>query len=382
MNARIDGRIGGARRLVGAAVLAAFCTLACAAPAWAQFPDNRDLRLNPEDAVSPEYGRTLDERDRQRLEQARQRGTSFMTTFQGAGRPGESGGALAAPGRAPEDGYAEWGASNRVKRVGIRSGPSLRRTGTFGPGSAAPATGLAAWSARCWRAGPAAFDVRLRYRSASAAAIRHEPLRLPKPSRPGARIERPAALHPRPGLLRAPPMRWTPTIPGPVVLELLQAAPRRRGGARRLERVGRRLVLRLSSLTWRGRTVPVDAWAVDPQCACYGIEGEVDRHFLSRVLLPAAARFAEGFLTAAAMPARTLTMQDGGVFHEREATGEREALHAGAGAAAQTLGDILMADAPKETTVRIPHNTPLVVMVARPFAPADPGAWDRGDAGN
>ena len=159
------------------------------------------------------------------------------------------------------------------------------------------------------------------------------------------------------------------------------------------ERVGRRLVLRLSSLTWRGRTVPVDAWAVDPQCACYGIEGEVDRHFLSRVVLPAAARFAEGFLTAAAMPARTLTLQDGTgerpgtVLHERGESGEREALHAGAGAAAQTLGDILMADAPKETTVRIPRNTPLVVMVARPFAPPpsgspDLGAWERADAGN
>ena len=150
------------------------------------------------------------------------------------------------------------------------------------------------------------------------------------------------------------------------------------------ERVGQRLVLRLGSLTWKGRTFPVDAWAVDPQCACFGIKGEVDRHFLSRVLLPAAARFAEGFLTAAAMPARTLTMQDGAVFHERRESGEREALHAGAGAAAQTLGDILMADAPKETTVRIPRDTPLVVMVARHFAapPPDLGWRERADAGN
>ena len=144
-------------------------------------------------------------------------------------------------------------------------------------------------------------------------------------------------------------------------------------------------MLRLSSLTWRGRTHPVDAWAVDPECACFGIEGEVDRHFLARVVLPAAARFAEGFMTAAAMPARTLSMQDGTVLHERGA-GEREALHSGLGAAARTLGDILTADAPKETTVRIPRNTPLVVMVARPFA-TPPGAaaasWrERTDAGN
>ena len=82
-------------------------------------------------------------------------------------------------------------------------------------------------------------------------------------------------------------------------------------------------------MTWRARTVPVDAWAVDPDCACYGIEGEVDRHFLSRVVLPAAARFAEGFLTAIAMPARTLTVDDGAVFHERAQAGTEEALYGG-----------------------------------------------------
>ncbi len=391
MNVRIDGRAGGARRLVGAALLATLCALVCAAPTWAQFPDNRDLRLNPEDPVSPEYGRTLDERDRQRLEQARQRGASFMTTFQGAGRaPGESGGALAAPGRAPEDGYAEWGASSRgTAWHSERPRPVYETVDRFGTGSAPPGNGLAAMVGallESWTRPPSI--VRLRY--AAPAERGGDAARGPaasEPSRPG---------HDRAGLPHVAPGQgfYARTLyavdsdyPGPVVLELLQpplAGAVAHGG---FERVGRRLVLRLSSLTWRGRTVPVDAWAVDPQCACYGIEGEVDRHFLSRVLLPAAARFAEGFLTAAAMPARTLTMQDGAVFHEREATGEREALHAGAGAAAQTLGDILMADAPKETTVRIPRNTPLVVMVARPFAPApsrspDPGAWERGNAGN
>ena len=392
MNATgINGRIDNARRLVGAAVLATFCTLACAAPASAQFPDNRDLRLNPEDPVSPEYGRTLDERDRQRLEQARQRGASFMTTFQGAGRaPGESGGALAAPVRAPEDGYAEWGASSRETAwPSERPRPVYETVDRFGPGSAAPGDGLAAMVGallESWTRPPSI--VRLRY--AAAAERGGDAARAPAASDPS----RPE--HDRAGLPQIAPGQgfYARTLyavdsdyPGPVVLELLQpplAGAVAHGG---FERVGPRLVLRLSSLTWRGRTVPVDAWAVDPQCACYGIEGEVDRHFLSRVLLPAAARFAEGFLTAAAMPARTLTMQDGAVFHEREATGEREALHAGAGAAAQTLGDILMADAPRETTVRIPRNTPLVVMAARPFAPApsgppDPGVWERADAGN
>ena len=154
--------------------------------------------------------------------------------------------------------------------------------------------------------------------------------------------------------------------PGPVVLELLQPPLTGAVATGGFERVRQRLVLRLTGLTWRGATLPVDAWAVDPDCACYGIEGEVDRHFLARVVLPAAARFAEGFLNAAAMPARTLTMQDGTVLHERDESGTEEALYAGAAAATRTLGDILMADAPRETTVRIPRGAPLVVMFAAP----------------
>ena len=134
-------------------------------------------------------------------------------------------------------------------------------------------------------------------------------------------------------------------------------------------------MLRLTSLTWQGATFPIEAWGVDPNCACYGIEGEVDRHFLARVVLPAAARFAEGFLNAVAMPARTVTIDDGTVFHDRAEAGTEEALYAGAAAATRTLGDILTADAPRETTVRIPRNTPLVVMVARPLRrPAGGGA--------
>ena len=135
-------------------------------------------------------------------------------------------------------------------------------------------------------------------------------------------------------------------------------------------------MLRLTSLTWADRTLPIDAWAVDLDCACYGIEGEVDRHFLSRVVLPAAARFAEGFLSAAAMPARTLTLHDGTVLDERESDRERE-LYAGLGAATRSLGDILMADAPRETTVRIPRDTPLVAMFAAP-----PGGRERTDGRN
>ena len=390
VSACVAASAGRRGRPFGAALAALFWMLACAAPAWPQMPDNRGVRLNPEDPLSPAYEDTLDRRDGQRLEQARARGESFMSTFHGPGQaPGEGGGSLGVPGRAAEDGRADRGASNPGIAWSSERPRSVYESTIRTDGRSTPADdGLAALVAvllEAWNRPPQI--VHLRYAApaerigggaaATAAAARN-------PERTAA--DGPGLPHiaPGQGFYARTLYAVDSDYPGPVVLELLQpplVGAVAHGG---FERVGRRLVLRLASLTWRGRTFLVDAWAVDPQCACYGIEGEVDRHFLSRVLLPAAARFAEGFLTAAAMPARTLTMQDGAVFHERGESGEREALHAGAGAAAQTLGDILMADAPKETTVRIPRDTPLAVMfVTAPGAAASDAPWrERADAGN
>ena len=54
--------------------------------AWAQMPDNRGVKLNPEDSVPPAYRGTLDERDRLRLDAARRQGQSFVPVVQGQGR--------------------------------------------------------------------------------------------------------------------------------------------------------------------------------------------------------------------------------------------------------------------------------------------------------
>ena len=49
-------------------------------------PDNRGVKLNPEDSVPPAYLDTLDERDRVRLDAARRQGESFVPIFPGRGQ--------------------------------------------------------------------------------------------------------------------------------------------------------------------------------------------------------------------------------------------------------------------------------------------------------
>ena len=354
------------RRALPVALLALLSSLVWTAPGWPQVPDNRGVRLDPEDAVSPAYEDTLDERDRQRMERAHERGDSFMPTFQGEGRARvETAPAAARRDHAATAGVAPVREAQAVSERPVPAYETMERPDASGGDGNDGLAAMVGVLLEAWTQPPTI--ARLRYGGADAGPPANAAETADTaPSRPdsGGRAGRLPPVRAGDGFYARTLYGVDSDYPGPVVLELLQpplAGAVAHGG---FERAGTRLVLRLSSLTWQGGTFPVDAWGVDPNCACYGIEGEVDRHFLSRVVLPAAARFAEGFLNAAAMPARTLTMQDGTVLHERGESGTEEALYAGAGAAVRTLGDILMADAPKETTVRIPRGTPLVVMFA------------------
>ena len=357
-----------------AALVAMLCGLDGVERSWPQVPDNRGVALDPEDPVSPAYRETLDQRDRQRLDEARERGDSFMPMFHGEGR---APGGTAAP--QPDGGGTDSAITEREPAVQAkRPVPVYETPDRLGRGDPQPDEALAAMVGvllEQWTRPPEI--ARLRYETVAERPGRG-PAEAGTVAASGMEGTDEAGRLPR---IRAGAGFYARTVyavdsdyPGPVVVEMLQpplAGAVATGG---FERVRQRLVLRLTSLTWRGATLPVDAWAVDPDCACYGIEGEVDRHFLARVVLPAAARFAEGFLNAAAMPARTLTMQDGTVLHERGESGTGEEVYAGLSAATRTLGDILMADAPRETTVRIPHGAPLVVMFAAP--PGDPERTD------
>ena len=170
--------------------------------------------------------------------------------------------------------------------------------------------------------------------------------------------------------------------PGPVLLELLEPPLAGAVASGAFTRVGERLVLRLSRLEYRGRSVPVDAWAVGLDCACFGVEGEVDSHWFSRVLLPGAVRFAEGFLDAISRSDETVIV--GGdvlgprVRYERRAAATRAAVNAGLATAARTAGDILLENAPDGPTVRIARDTELVVVFAAPPGGGE-GAGTAGD---
>ena len=347
-----------------------------ATSAWSQVPDNRGLKLDPEDSVPPAYRDTLDRRDRQRLDAAREAGDSFMPVFQGRGAApgaGPPASALAAPRDAELAPTPPQPAYEPYRRPDSRPVPSQAQPGT---------ADLIDVLIEAWSRSPEI--VRVRYPPAAtrdpdiasvrgAGGARQETL--PAPSGIGAGR----------GLYARTLYAVDSDYPGPVLLELLEPPLAGAVVAGAFTLAGERLVLRVSRLEYRGRSVAVDAWAVGLDCACYGVAGEVDSHYFSRVLLPAAVRFAEGFLTALARPAESLSLGAGDVRYERyerSKVSTRDAVHAGLGTAARTAGDVLLENAPDRATVRIPRDTELIVVFATaPDTRAKTGSAGQRDGG-
>ena len=337
--------------------------------AWAQMPDNRGVKLNPEDSVPPAYRGTLDERDRLRLDAARRQGQSFVPVVQGQGRvqgytaPANPLGAEPAqPANEPPPLLGRPGGGRAAPRPTYEAySPSPREEGR--PGR--PEDGIVDLLnvlLQNWSKPPQI--VRIRYPAAE--------LKNAAPDTSGTR----AAVPPIPlppagdGIYARTIYAVNSDYPGPVLIELLGPPLAGAVATGAFTLVGERMVLRLTGLEYRRRRVAIDGWAVGLDCACYGIAGEVDSHFFQRVLLPAAVRFAEGFLTAMGRPAESLTLGSGDVRYERRQGSTREAVHSGLGTAARSAGDILLENAPKRPTVRIPRDTELIVMFAQPSGTA------------
>ena len=362
----------GVPRAIYMSVLAAVLWASAGGTALAQVPDNRDLKLDPEDRVPPFYRGTLDERDRQRFDAAREAGETYLPTFQGpfsapgdprAGdtRAGDGSPAATAP-TAPRTAYE-----------GYRQ-PAREHSSERAPSRAGDFVGVLI---EAWTRPPEI--VRMRW----AEAARHSPgADENRDSVPEAGGGPPAAASGlRPGGLpqiAAGTGLYARTMyavdsdhPGPVLLEILEPPLAGAVASGAFTLVGERLVLRLSRMEYRGRSHGVDAWAAGLDCACYGVDGEVDSHWFERVLLPSAVRFAEGFLTALSRPSETVAI-GGEVRYERREAATRDAVHAGLATAARTAGDVLLESAPDGPTVRIARNTELVVVFAAPPAGNDP----------
>ncbi len=157
-------------------------------------------------------------------------------------------------------------------------------------------------------------------------------------------------------------------FPGPVLVEILEEPLAGAVASGSFQVIRDRMALTLTTLEHEGHVLGIDGWAVDLDCACFGVEGEVDRHWFDRVILPAALSFAEAWTSSLARPDTTVTVQGDVIVEETRQAASDERIYGGIAAATGQIARVLTEDAPRSMTVRIPRGTPLAVTLAAPLA--------------
>ncbi len=342
--------------------------LLLASAAWAE-GDGSGVVFDPEKPVTDAFREAIGRDDAGRRQEAMERGESFSPTFDRPTRPDRPPPAVmpAAPGPKEPGPAAETPPAERPAPAQARRDPPAARPGERLPergGSrdrdASPLDALLDVLAA-----PRAKMVRVARERAPAEA---EPESGVDPGFEGRGAPLPpvlAGLKPGAGLYARALYEANSDFPGPVVLEVLEPPLDGAVATGAFERVRDRLVIRIDRLSVGRESRDIEGWAVDPGCACYGIAGEVDRHWFDRVLLPSAVAFAGGFLEAAAQTARLVTRGASGetVTVESGAPTHRQQVYAGAAAAARRAGEVLLEGLPQGPTVRVPVNTELVLVI-------------------
>ena len=355
------------------AILAGMVVALLSAPLQAQTrieTDNRNLTVDPAERVDRQYDESLRERSRQKKDEAERTGKSHIDTLHGPFAPerpeAESGPAAPADGRErplPASVRAgEETPKQKPARKGERGGQD-RGYERLDEVEGGELPELIAELLKLWNRPPETVRLQRRERRAER-----------REAEPAASVQRVAAdggpgfpdVAAGQGLYARVLYGVNSDHAGPVLLEILERPLAGAVASGAFERVRDRLVIRLDTVSWRGIRAPATGWAVGLDCACFGVEGEVDRHWWDRLILPAAFRFAEGFLTARGTPRRRVQVSGETVVEETAGPAGREAIYRGLGEAARSAGDILLQDAPAGPTVRIPRNAELAVVFERP----------------
>jgi intracellular multiplication protein IcmE len=124
-----------------------------------------------------------------------------------------------------------------------------------------------------------------------------------------------------------------------------------------------RLVIHINTVIHQGQNIGVDGVVVAPETMEAGVASDVDQHYLTRFLLPAAAAFVQGLGQAIATTSNTAAVLSpfGGAAYSTHLNLNQQ-LGVAAGAAAGQIGAVLNQAAPKSATVSLDANVALGVM--------------------
>ncbi len=128
------------------------------------------------------------------------------------------------------------------------------------------------------------------------------------------------------------------------------------------------LTLNFNTVIYDGESIAVDAVALDPGTSLPGLATEVDKRYLQRVALPAAAAFVEGLASAISESGRTTVTIEGETVSEQvNDTDNDQEVASGVEEAGQELRDIIDDEVDEiETLIRVEAGTPMGILFLEP----------------
>jgi intracellular multiplication protein IcmE len=170
-------------------------------------------------------------------------------------------------------------------------------------------------------------------------------------------------------------------IPGPVLAHVLSGpfAGGRALGKYSVEQ--EYLVLEFSVIVKDAVGYTIKGIALDEKTTLAGHQTDIDRHYFRRVILPAAAKFLEGYASAAAKTVTTsTTTPGGGVSQQEEELDTKKELMKGVEEAAGEISSVLTEQAKRPITVKVAKGTTFGILMLNTVTTEDAGMNARASA--
>lgn len=149
--------------------------------------------------------------------------------------------------------------------------------------------------------------------------------------------------------------------PGPILAEIMSGPFTGGRAIGEFEVTREYLILRFSKITYKRKDYAIDALALDPNTTLGGLVTEKDNRYFTRVLLPSAAAFLEGFGGAISSPSQsTVVTSSGPVIVQDSQQGLEDGLYKGLSEASRTVGSFFRDEAnATKPLVRVAVGTPM-----------------------
>lgn len=152
-------------------------------------------------------------------------------------------------------------------------------------------------------------------------------------------------------------------VPGPILAEIA-SGPLVGGRAIGTFQVAEdKLVLQFNRIVKDGVEYQVQTFALDPATTLTAMSTDVNRHYFSRIVLPAAARFVESFADAATQQDSTTVISNGTVVTtSQDKLDTKEQVFKGLKEAGQQASDVIDEDSERPITVKVAMNTRIGIL--------------------